>query len=259
MDEQVSIGSTDRHRKERSDARGKMLGGASGVGSENAIRFSADHFMEKGWSFPADETNSMRVQLSIKRLLDIVCAILLLLMLLPVLIVVAVCVRLSSKGPILYKQERCGWRGSTFVCLKFRSMFGDHKAPIDSQTQRDRQGVLVKVRSDSRVTPMGLWLRRTSIDELPQLLNVLRGEMSMVGPRPLEPYLLEPYPEFRGVRDRVRPGITGLWQISARDPNATAVHMMSHDSEYIRKMSPWLDFKILLKTAAVVLLAKGAR
>jgi exopolysaccharide production protein ExoY len=201
----------------------------------------------------------MRVQLSIKRLLDIVCAITLLLMLLPVLIVAAVCVRMSSKGPVLYKQERYGWRGSTFVCLKFRSMFVDLKEPIDSQTQSDRQGMLVKVRSDTSITPMGIWLRRTSIDELPQLLNVLRGEMSMVGPRPLEPYLLEPYPEFRGVRDQVRPGITGLWQISARDPKATAIDMMPYDLEYIRKISLWLDFKILLKTPVAVFLANGAR
>lgn len=220
---------------------------------------SGDDITLRAWSIPAQETSSLRVQLSIKRLLDILCAVFLLLLLFPVLIVAAVCVRLSSKGPIFYKQERYGWRGSRFTCLKFRSTLVNYETTVERQQHGNRPSIHERPRTHVRFTGLGGWLRRTSIDELPQLLNVLKGEMSLVGPRPLELCLLDPYPEFHAVRDRVRPGITGLWQISARDPHATAFDMMPYDLEYISKVTLWLDFKILLKTPSIVLLGKGAR
>lgn len=200
------------------------------------------------------------MQLVIKRIIDIGAALLLLILLFPVLLIAALGVRLSSDGPILFTQERCGWRGRRFKCLKFRSMFVDQAALVDSQLlgESERQGVLLKMIGDPRVTPVGAILRKTSIDELPQLLNVLRGDMSLVGPRPLVPHMLEPYPEFRTVRAEVRPGITGLWQISARELNTSAMHMMPYDLQYIRNFNLWLDCKILLSTPAVLLLAKGA-
>lgn len=200
------------------------------------------------------------MQLVIKRIVDIGAASLLLILLFPILLIAALGVRLSSDGPILFTQERCGWRGRRFKCLKFRSMFVGQAALVDSQLlgESERRGVLLKMIGDPRVTPVGAILRKTSIDELPQLLNVLRGDMSLVGPRPLVPHMLEPYPEFRRVRAEVRPGITGLWQISARDLNTSALQMMPYDLNYIRNFNLWLDCKILLSTPAVLLLAKGA-
>jgi len=119
-------------------------------------------------------------------------------------------------------------------------------------------GVLVKARHDPRVTRLGRILRSTSLDELPQLFNVLRGDMSLVGPRPLVPFMLAPYPALREVRSLVRPGMTGLWQIRDRQHNTTASAMMRHDLEYVRRFSLGLDLAILLRTPLVVASRQGA-
>jgi exopolysaccharide production protein ExoY len=139
-------------------------------------------------------------------------------------------------------------------------MVGAHSTVSNSRavSQSEQQGLLFKTRNDPRVTRVGALLRKTSIDELPQLLNVVRGEMSVVGPRPLVPHMLDPFPELRRIRSQVRPGITGLWQVSARHLNTSALQMAPYDLEYIKKFSLWLDLRILLKTPAAVLLAKGA-
>jgi exopolysaccharide production protein ExoY len=238
----------------------KLAGCASDAQPEAAIHACFEDSMPQSGSFPSSKTNP-RIQLSIKRLFDIIAALSLLAVLSPVLVVAAACVRLSSKGPILFKQVRCGWRGrSRFVCLKFRTMFVERGMLIDRQSlsESEQRGILFKIKNDPRITPIGAFLRKTSIDELPQLLNVLKGEMSLVGPRPLVPHMLAPYPEFRKVRAQVRPGIAGLWQISARDQNTSALQMMPYDLEYIQRFSLWMDFRILLKTPAAVLSAKGA-
>jgi len=130
----------------------------------------------------------------------------------------------------------------------------DHKRHLEHA----QKGILHKEKNDSRITWIGKIIRRTSIDELPQLFNVLFGDMSIVGPRPLVPFMLTPFPEFREIRCLVRPGITGLWQIRDREHNTSAEFMIEHDTEYIENYSFFFDMKILIETPFVVLSGKGA-
>jgi lipopolysaccharide/colanic/teichoic acid biosynthesis glycosyltransferase len=143
---------------------------------------------------------------------------------------------------------------------KFRTMriASKHRPYADTEAAAAREGVLLKSKSDLRVTPLGRILRSTSLDELPQLFNVLKGDMSLVGPRPLLAFMLAPCPEFSRVRSLMRPGITGLWQIRDRENNTTANAMMSHDLEYVRRFSLALDLSILIKTPLVVISRRGA-
>lgn len=208
----------------------------------------------------AERLETMQPQLFIKRSLDLLLSLSLLLLFSPLLLVTAVAIRITSPGPILFVQWRCGYRGSKFPCYKFRSMAaeraGDHSA---IQTEElNKAGVLAKSSNDRRVTRVGRLIRKTSIDELPQLLNVFKGEMSIVGPRPLMPHMLEPFPEFREVRGLVRPGITGLWQIRDRKNNTSATFMIPHDTEYIHRLSLLLDLQIVCATIPAVLRQEGA-
>jgi lipopolysaccharide/colanic/teichoic acid biosynthesis glycosyltransferase len=201
-----------------------------------------------------------RWQLALKRGLDIVGSLTLLVLLLPLLLVVAVLIRLTSPGPILFSQPRWGRRGRLFSCYKFRSMVVRQETALDpSEVSRIQQtGELVKLKRDPRVTLIGSLIRMTSVDELPQLFNVLKGDMSLVGPRPLMTQMLEPYPELRAVRGLVRPGLTGLWQIRDRRNNSSVLFMAAHDLEYIRRFSFWNDVKILAATLPVVVSRDGA-
>jgi exopolysaccharide production protein ExoY len=187
-----------------------------------------------------------------KRCLDVVAAGLAVLVTSPVLIAAALVICFSSSGHALFRQQRRGLHGRLFVMYKFRTMVAD------ASVSTCEDGALLKHRSDPRVTPVGAFLRRTSIDELPQLFNVLRGDMSLVGPRPLVPHMLEPYPEFHAVRALVRPGITGLWQIRDREHSTNASFMMTHDLEYIETMSFWRDLRILVATVSAVTSARGS-
>jgi len=194
-----------------------------------------------------------------KRAFDLLAAATLLLVLAPLLVATALCIALSSRGPVLFCQAREGYRGRQFTLWKFRSMRTEHDT-VTAEAQRAAagEGRLIKLKSDPRVTAVGRFIRVTSIDELPQLFNVMKGEMSLVGPRPLVPFMLAPHPEFREVRALVRPGITGLWQIRDRENNTSASGMMPHDLEYISRFSLDLDALILVRTVKAVLSAKGA-
>jgi len=132
------------------------------------------------------------------------------------------------------------------------------KADYEISLACQEQGILHKAKDDARITWIGKIIRKTSIDELPQLFNVLKGDMSIIGPRPLVPFMLKNLPEFKEIRCLMRPGITGLWQIRDRANNTSAEYMIEHDSEYIEKYSFWLDVKILFQTPIVVLLGHGA-
>lgn len=185
----------------------------------------------------------------------------------PIFLLIAVVVRLTSKGPILFRQQRVGQYGARFTFLKFRSMYVNNSAEIHKEyvkkliagtaDQKGRDGVF-KIVDDPRITPIGRFLRRTSLDELPQFLNVLRGDMSLVGPRPPLCYEVEAYDVWHRRRLlEARPGITGLWQVSGRC-RTRFDEMVRLDLQYARKQSLALDLKILLRTPAAVLSGDGA-
>lgn len=199
--------------------------------------------------------------LLIKQCVDYLGAALLLLLLAPLFAAVALLVALTSRGPILFTQRRAGLNGRPFVLYKFRSMHaGAEEQQQELAAHNEMKGPVFKVRADPRVTPVGRFLRRHSLDELPQLWNVLRGEMSLVGPRPLP---LEEVARFADDAHRrrlsVKPGLTCLWQISGRNDIADFDDWVRLDLDYIDQWSLWLDFKILLATIPVALLGRGGR
>ena len=204
-----------------------------------------------------------RGQEMVKRCFDIVLAGAVILLLAPLIAAAAILIKLTSEGPVFYKSPRVGRGGRYFTFVKFRSMYA-HKMERRHVVERnEKNGHLFKMRNDPRITPLGRFMRKYSIDELPQLFNVLRGEMSLVGPRPLPAEDLDPDGQSREFhawseqRSRVLPGITGLWQINGRS-DLTFERMIELDIEYIRKWSLDLDLRILLETPLVVLVGKGA-
>lgn len=197
-----------------------------------------------------------------KRCMDLVAATVGGLVILPFLFYLAVAVKLSSRGPILYGHRRIGKNGRYFTAWKFRTMFQNADLVLEhylaehpelhEEWQKDH-----KLRFDPRVTRIGRFLRKTSLDELPQLWNVIRGEMSLVGPRPIVTAEIKKYGPFYGLYTMVKPGITGLWQVSGRN-NTTYEERIQLDAYYVRNWSPWMDLYLLLRTIRIVLFAKGA-
>jgi exopolysaccharide biosynthesis polyprenyl glycosylphosphotransferase len=196
--------------------------------------------------------------LILKRIIDIVGASVGLVLFSPVMLGAAIAVRMSSGAPILFRQQRIGLHGRPFTMLKFRSMAVDAEERLDEVKHlNERSGVTFKAENDPRMTPIGRWLRRTSIDELPQFWNVLTGSMSLVGPRPPLPHEVEAYDVWHRRRLSMKPGITGLWQVEARhEPDFD--RWVEHDLVYIDGWSIWLDLKILAKTLPAIL-AHGGR
>ncbi len=200
--------------------------------------------------------------LLIKRAIDLILASLLLLLLWPAFLLIAIAIKLDSKGPILYKQRRLGIGEKPFHMLKFRSMRVDADRVLQrilrkSPELREEWKKYKKLKNDPRVTRVGRFLRKWSLDELPQLFNVLKGEMSLVGPRPYLPKERGDMGGYRKIIFRVKPGITGLWQIRGRNTLPFEVRL-ALDEFYVRNWSLWLDFVILVKTTKAVLERKGA-
>jgi exopolysaccharide biosynthesis polyprenyl glycosylphosphotransferase len=194
-----------------------------------------------------------------KRALDVLGSALGLLVLSPVLLVLALAVKLTSRGPILFVHERCGLGGRTFRFYKLRTMVQDAEArKRELEHLNEMSGPVFKIRCDPRVTALGRVLRKLSLDELPQLWNVLRGDMSLVGPRPPTPDEVARYTSRHAQRLSVMPGITGLWQVSGRSDIADFERWIDLDLQYARTWSLWLDLRILLKTVVVVALVRGA-
>ena len=194
----------------------------------------------------------------LQRLCDVVCAALLLLLLLPLYLLIAVAVKADSAGPVLFIQHRVGKNGIEFPFFKFRSMVADAEAQRHLLEQHnERSGPVFKMKDDPRITPVGRLLRKCSLDELPQLFNVLRGEMSMIGPRPALPREVAKYTPRQRQRLLVTPGLTGLWQVSGR-ASLSFEHSIELDLLYIQHQSLWLNLTILLKTVPAVLKGDGA-
>jgi lipopolysaccharide/colanic/teichoic acid biosynthesis glycosyltransferase len=198
------------------------------------------------------------IDFAMKRSFDIVVAGLLVLALSPVLIACAVAVRFSSRGPVIYRSLRPGIGAMPFHCFKFRTMYRDaDQRQADLEPLNEASGALFKIRDDPRMTPVGRFLRRFSLDELPQLFNVVRGEMSLVGPRPLPERDFERLEDWHKKRYLVMPGITGLWQISGRS-DLDFDDLVRLDFLYLERWSVFLDLSILLKTVPAVLMRRGS-
>ena len=198
------------------------------------------------------------VDFAVKRAFDLIGAVLLLVALSPILLVIALAIRLSSRGPVLFRSSRPGIGGRPFECLKFRTMVeGAEHEQERLEMQNELAGALFKIRLDPRVTSVGRFLRRWSLDELPQLFNVLRGDMSLVGPRPLPQRDYDRLELWHRKRYLVLPGMTGLWQVSGRS-ELDFDDLVRLDFLYLERWSVFLDLTILLKTVPAVIRAKGA-
>jgi exopolysaccharide biosynthesis polyprenyl glycosylphosphotransferase len=193
----------------------------------------------------------------LKRAFDVMGAAFALLLGWPFMLLLMAAIRLDSKGPIFYRAQRIGRKGRTFTCYKFRTMCaGADKLQGELVHKNERDGILFKIADDPRITRVGRFLRKYSLDELPQFFNVLRSEMSMVGPRPPVGSEVEQYDLSHLRRLEVLPGMTGLWQVEARqDPSFDSY--ISLDTAYVENWSLWLDVKILVRTVGVVLSGTG--
>jgi exopolysaccharide biosynthesis polyprenyl glycosylphosphotransferase len=208
--------------------------------------------------FGVKETSISGWNLWLKRAMDITLSMAALLFLTPLFAVVALAIRLDSPGPVFFSQLRLGKGGLPFICFKFRSMYQDAEEQLERlQSMNEADGPLFKIREDPRLTRVGRLLRRTSIDEIPQLWNVLCGEMSLVGPRPPIPSEVEKYEDWHRRRLEVVPGLTGLWQVSGRS-SLSFEEMVMLDLYYIENWSLGLDFQIMIRTIPAVVATAGA-
>ncbi|WP_226655248.1 sugar transferase [Pseudalkalibacillus hwajinpoensis] len=211
--------------------------------------------------YPSDkiEVNDRKVYLFLKRLVDVLGAASGILLLAPIYIFVAILIKVEdSQGPVFFKQKRIGKNGSEFNMYKFRSMVSNAEELLnDLLEQNEATGAMFKMKNDPRITKVGRFIRKTSIDELPQLWNVLKGEMSLVGPRPPLPREVAEYTEYDRNRLLVVPGCTGLWQVSGRS-DIGFKEMVELDLLYIKNRSLFFDMKIMFKTLYVLAGSKGA-
>jgi exopolysaccharide biosynthesis polyprenyl glycosylphosphotransferase len=218
-------------------------------------------FLEKLQDIPLltfSTTPTNEIALFAKRATDIALSSMALILLSPLFLVVSVLIKLTSEGPVFFKQERGGLYFRRFVMYKFRSMTVDaEERKSDLRNLNEADGPIFKIKNDPRITAVGKWIRKTSIDELPQLINVLKGDMSLVGPRPHPVEEAKEYTTWQRRRLSMKPGISGLWQIGGRS-DTTFAESMKLDLDYIDHWSLWLDVKILLKTIPAALSGRGA-
>jgi exopolysaccharide production protein ExoY len=193
-----------------------------------------------------------------KRALDVALILMALPLLLPLAFLISAIIRTVSTGPVLFKQERVGYLGRRFMCLKFRTMYvgvdtSAHQGHLNHLIGSDAPMIKMDSHGDSRIIPFGLLLRSSGLDELPQLINVLLGEMSLAGPRPCLPYEYERYQPWQRERFNTAPGLTGLWQVSGKN-RTTFAEMIRLDIEYAKNKNLWLDLKIIIKTPPALLI-----
>ena len=199
------------------------------------------------------------LDLFIKYSLDRIAAFFMLVILSPVFLVISLLIKTTSKGPVVFSQVRSGLNGRTFKFYKFRSMYQNAEERLEElKKYNEMEGPVFKMKNDPRITPLGKFLRKSSLDELPQLFNVLKGEMSIVGPRPPLPKEVEKYERWQRRKLSMKPGLSCLWQIAGRNQITDFDEWMRLDLKYIDNWSLWLDFKIICKTVLVLLTMKGA-
>lgn len=214
--------------------------------------------VKKNGLLAAEEVNQKWLYLFMKRLMDIVGALCGLILLSPIFLIIALLIKLEDpKGPIFFKQNRVGRNEKEFEMYKFRSMITDAEEKLKDLLQHNEvSGAMFKMKDDPRVTKIGKFIRKTSIDELPQLLNVLKGEMSLVGPRPPLPREVKEYTSYDKQRLLVTPGCTGLWQVTERN-SVGFKEMVELDLEYMNKRGIIYDIKIILKTIQIMIKSNG--
>ncbi|MCA9799720.1 MAG: sugar transferase [Cyanobacteria bacterium HKST-UBA04] len=214
--------------------------------------------LSRKWSLPQRSAQLYkRVELGIKRVFDVAMSTATALVIVPILLVVSALIWLHDRGPVLYAQERVGEGEQSFEMLKFRTMVVDADKALEKKARNKK--ALFKNANDPRITPLGFWLRKLSIDELPQLINIFNGEMSLVGPRPPLKSEYEQMESAHRNKFNAKPGLTGLWQVEGRVRDQRDFDSVaSYDNEYIRNWSFALDLEIILKTIPVVLFQKGA-
>lgn len=269
----------DKAKVARHIAARSRAGAVSSSNDQKTVPFQRDIM----WNYPTFETFREDVSYFMKRVLDVTIAATLLVLLLPVMLITAIVVRLDSSGPSLFKQERIGarrdengeWQVQPFTLYKFRSMRQDasddiHRKYVKSFIEDDTETMAslqngakdedsnYKLVNDTRITKVGKFIRSTSLDELPQLFNVIRGDMSLVGPRPALQYEVDLYQDWQRDRLKALPGITGLWQVTARSSVKFDV-MVDLDIEYVYYRSILLDLWILVMTPKAILSGKGAK
>ena len=249
---------------ERREQLGRIL--ARGFRRQVSVKFVADlgdmlphrFAVERVGNRPVIHFRPAAPVSGLKRVADLVLAAVGLLLLAPLFVLVALLIKLDSPGPVFYRQQRVGKNGRRFWMLKFRSMRPDaDRLLAELRARNEASGPLFKMRTDPRVTRIGRLLRRYSIDELPQLLNVLKGEMSLIGPRPPLPTEVDKYEDWQFGRLRATPGLTGLWQVSGRS-EVPFQDMVRLDLHYIRNWSLGMDIEILLRTIPAILTSRGA-
>ncbi|MBC2582734.1 sugar transferase [Clostridium sp. DJ247] len=194
-----------------------------------------------------------------KRILDFCGALLGILVLSPLIVITAIAVKLDSKGPVFFAQKRVGRDGIIFHMYKFRSMVTDAEKLLDKlKDKNEMSGPMFKMKNDPRITRVGRFIRKTSIDELPQLFNVLKGEMSLVGPRPNLPKEVEKFTERQKIKLLAKPGLTCYWQVMGRN-NIDFEEWMELDVKYVRERNIWIDIALIFKTVKVLFGDEGAR
>lgn len=194
----------------------------------------------------------------IKRVIDLVCSLIGIVVFSPVMLVVAIAIKLDSKGPVIFSQDRVGINGNSFKMYKFRSMVTDAEKLLDKlKDKNEMTGPMFKIKEDPRVTKVGRFIRKTSLDELPQLFNIIKGDMSLVGPRPNLPHEVAEFTKYQKTKLIVKPGLTCYWQVMGRN-NIDFEHWMKLDIKYIEDRSTLLDLKLIFKTMGVFFGDDGA-
>jgi lipopolysaccharide/colanic/teichoic acid biosynthesis glycosyltransferase len=231
---------------------GLKIGDANLISSDNGIKGVVDLAEIRSIN------GSHKIYKITKRIMDVVFSAVGIILFLPLFLLIAIAIKIDSAGPVFYKQKRSGIGGKLFRMLKFRTMI-DNAESLQKEllSKNEVDGPLFKISNDPRITKLGRILRKTSLDEIPQLLNVLKGKMSLVGPRPLIMDEMKFSQSWRDARLNVKPGITGLWQIQGRS-EAPFHDWIRYDVYYVRNQSLWLDIKILFKTIKVVFKKVGA-